>query len=260
MSFRVLQLPVWQDNYAYVLLPEEGGAALVDSPEAAPVIELLEREGRTLTHIFNTHHHPDHVGSNEALAARYPGLEIWGSHYDSLHGRIPGQTRSLADGETFMWGGQSCQVREVPGHTHGHILYAWDDGSVFVGDTLFYGGCGRLFEGSAEQLDRALNEIIAALPPESRMYCAHEYTESNLRFALAVEPSNETLRSIAQEVAELRAQGKSTVPSTLARELRVNPFLRCDQPEIRQAVGASADAPRYQVLRDLRAKKDEFRG
>jgi hydroxyacylglutathione hydrolase len=189
----------------------------------------------------------------------FPGLCIFGGRYDSEHGRIPGQTRVLVDGETFDWGGEQCVVREVPGHTLGHILYDWSNEAAFVGDTLFVGGCGKLFEGTAEQLDRALNDVISALAPTTRLYCAHEYTQSNLRFARHVDPSNADLIAYAREVDHKRARGASTVPSVLADELRINPFLRCDTHAIRSAVGLGKSSPRHEVLGALRSLKDEFR-
>ena len=260
MAFRVLQIPVWQDNYAYLLEADDGTTGLVDSPEAAPILASLSRSGRTLTHIFNTHHHPDHIGSNVALIERFPDLEVWGGSYDAEHGRIPGQTRAVVDGETFRWGGVSCTVRTIPGHTHGHIAYLWDNGCAFVGDTLFYGGCGRLFEGSAEQLDHALYAVLGPLPDDTQVFCAHEYTEANLRFAAHVDPTNVPLQAAIREVRALRSAGRSTVPSTIKREHDVNPFLRCDTHAIRLAVGSPPGAPRHEVLGALRRMKDEFRG
>jgi len=260
VAFRVVQVPVWQDNYAYLLEADDGATALVDSPEAGPILELLERSGRRLTHIFNTHHHPDHIGSNTELLQHFSGLEIWGGRYDSEHGRIPGQTRALAEGETFRWGGVDCTVREIPGHTHGHIAYLWNNACAFVGDTLFYGGCGRLFEGNAEELDHSLYEVLSQLSPDTQLFCAHEYTEANLRFAAHVDPENLALQAAIREVKSLRSRGLATVPSTLEREHNVNPFLRCDTDAIRRAVGARKGAARHEVLGALRRMKDEFRG
>ncbi len=198
MPFAIQRVPVWQDNYAWLLASEDGTAALVDAPEAGPILEILRSRGLGLTHIFNTHHHYDHVGSNEALQAAFPDLQIFGGVYDHQHGRIPGQTRALADGERFTWGGVGCTVREVPGHTLGHIAYLFDDGSAFVGDTLFVGGCGRLFEGTAEQLDGAINRVLATLPSDTRLYCAHEYTASNLAYARSVDRDNANLATDAE--------------------------------------------------------------
>jgi len=260
VAFRVVQIPVWQDNYAYLLEAENGETALVDSPEAGPILAHLARTERSLSHIFNTHHHPDHVGSNSDLNRHFDQLEIWGGVYDHEHNRIPGQTRALAEGDHFQWGGEHCTVREIPGHTHGHIAYIWSNGCAFVGDTLFFGGCGRLFEGSPAQLDHALYDILGSLPESTQLYCAHEYTQANLRFAMHVDSENADLLRTVEEVESLRAAGKPTVPSTLAVERAVNPFLRCDTPAIRKAVGAEAHTPRHEVLGTLRRMKDHFKG
>ena len=260
MAFEIVRIAVWMDNYAYLLLADDGTAAVVDSPEAGPILAELKRRGRPLTHIFNTHHHFDHVGSNQALIDAFPGIEVLGGRYDSDHGRIPGQTRVLSDGDELYWGGERCVVREVPGHTLGHILYGWSNGAAFVGDTLFVGGCGRLFEGTPRQLDVALNDVIAELPEDTRLYCAHEYTQSNLRFARYVDPDNGDLAAYSAEVDRKRANGTPTVPSTLGDELRINPFLRCDTVAIRAAMGLGDRAPRHEVLGALRTMKDGFAG
>lgn len=258
MSLDIQRVLVWQDNYAWLLSDHEGNAALVDAPDAAPILAILEERGLRLTHILNTHHHYDHVGSNEALGAAFPGLEVFGGVYDREHDRIPGQTRALSDGERFTWGGVGCTVRAVPGHTLGHIAYLFDDGSAFVGDTIFVGGCGRLFEGTAEQLDRAINEVFDALPDDTRLYCAHEYTAANLAFARSVDPDNADLVAYAEEVDALRAAGHATVPSTVALERTINPFVRADRPALRAAAGCTPDAPRHEVVGALRRMKDSF--
>ncbi len=257
MPLQIVQVPVWQDNYAYVLLGE-GVAAVVDSPEAGPVLAVLDAHRAALTHLLNTHHHPDHVGANRDLLARFPDAQVFGSRYDADHARIPGLTRAVHDGDRFLFGDLGCTVREVPGHTLGHIAYVFDDGAAFVGDTAFVAGCGRLFEGTAAQMDRALNEVIAGLGDHVRLYCAHEYTLSNLRFALSVDGENETLRRYAEEAKDLRARNVPTVPSTVALERAINPFFRADAPALRAAAGVPADAPRHEVLGALRAMKDRF--
>ncbi len=256
MAYEVVQLPVWRDNYAYLLLGEHE-AAVVDSPEAGPILAELERRGRRLTHIFNTHHHGDHVGANRELLEHFPELEVWGSVHDRDKSRIPGQTRALSDGDSFTFAGVGCTVRDVPAHTLGHIIYIFDDGRAFVGDTSFVGGCGRLFEGTAAQMDRALNEVLSRLPDDTLLYCAHEYTASNLRFALSVDGDNAQLRAYANEVVALRAEDRPTVPSTVGLEKAINPFYRADAPALRAAV-CLPDAPRHEVLGALRALKDSF--
>jgi len=260
MPFGVVQVPVWSDNYAYLLIGEDGDCALVDSPEAAPILELLAERGLRLTHIFNTHHHPDHIGANAELAECHPDLEIWGGVYDSDHSRIPGQTRALRHQESFSWAGSNCQVLEIPGHTLGHIAYAWDNGAVFVGDTLFVGGCGRLFEGTPQMMEHSLYSVLGALPGDSLLYCAHEYTEANLRFARSVDGDNAPLLSLCDEVSHARREQRPTVPSLLSDERQYNPFLRCDSEAIRRATGASSQTPRHEVFGILRSMKDRFRG
>lgn len=260
MAFDVVRIPIWTDNYAWLLAADDGTAALVDAPEAGPVEAELARRGLCLTHVFNTHHHGDHVGANEELLLSWPGLEVWGGRHDHERGRIPGQTRALTDGERLPWGGQELTVREIPGHTLGHIGYFFDNACAFVGDTLFFGGCGRLFEGTAEQMDRALNDVIAALPGETLLYCAHEYTAANLRFARSVDPDNTALAAVSADVDQRRAAGEATVPSLLHNELAINPFLRCHLPALRAAAGLEASAPRHAVLGRIRAMKDGFAG
>ena len=260
MPFEVLQVPVWRDNYAHLLIADDGTCALVDGPDAAPLLPILERRGLDLTHIFVTHHHADHVGSHAALLARFGRAQVLGSAYDLERARIPGQTTGLRDGDVVRWGGETATIREVPGHTLSHLLWDWSSGLAFVGDTLFVAGCGRLFEGTAEQLDRSLNDVIARLPADTLLYCAHEYTESNLRFARHVDPDNEALSAFAARAAVRRSRGESTVPQPLSLELAINPFLRCHTPAIRSVVGLGPEAPRHEVLGALRAMKDGFGG
>ncbi len=261
MPFEVVQVPVWRDNYAYLLCcADDGTAALVDSPEAPPIEAALQRRGLRLTHVFQTHHHFDHVGANEALLAANPDLEVWAGRYDHDHGRVPGQTRVLEDGEEVTWAGETAVIREVPGHTLGHIAWRWSNGAAFVGDTLFSVGCGRLFEGTPAQMDASLYGVIAPWPADTVLYCAHEYTQSNIAFARTVDPDNPDLQARSDEVDALRARGLPTVPSTLGDELKTNPFLRCDTPAVRAAVGADGATPRHEVLGRLRAMKDDFRG
>jgi hydroxyacylglutathione hydrolase len=260
VSFEIVQIPVWQDNYAYLLCADDGTAALVDGPEAPPIEAELERRGLVLTHIFPTHHHFDHIGANAALVEALPELEVWAGAYDGERNRVPGQNRVLQDGEQVQWAGETATIREVPGHTLGAIAWLWSNGAAFVGDTLFAVGCGRFFEGTPAQMDVSLNDIIASWPPETQLYCGHEYTQANIRFARHVDPDNEDLQAYQEEVDELRAAGRSTVPSSLAQELARNPFLRCDTPAVRAATGCSPDAPRHEVLGRLRTMKDGFNG
>jgi hydroxyacylglutathione hydrolase len=244
------------DNYVYVLNDVEfGSAAVVDPAEAGPVFEELDRHGWRLDYILNTHHHSDHVGGNLELK-QGTGCRILGAAADAA--RIPGIDRGLVDGDEFVLGGNRAEVIEVAGHTGGHIAYWFaDQDALFCGDTLFGLGCGRLFEGTAEQMWASLDKI-RRLPPSTRIYCAHEYTRANGRFARTVEPGNaELLRRLA-EVDELRADGQPTVPSTLAEELATNPFLRPEIPEIRERLGLQ-DAENWKVFARLREMKDGFR-
>jgi hydroxyacylglutathione hydrolase len=253
------------DNYAYLLRPPGSTAGLVVDPsEADPVLRVLEESGLSLAAILNTHHHPDHTGGNQELAQRArwaaappPSPSIYGHASD--RGRIPGQTHFLEHGQEIEIAGLRARVLHVPGHTRGAVAYAFD-GAVFTGDTLFAAGCGRLFEGTAADMYRSLNVELAALPDDTRVYCGHEYTANNLRFAATVEPGNDDVRAKAARVAELRARGEPTVPSTMGEERRTNPFMRCQSPEILQSLAArlGGDRSPVAVLAAVRAAKDAF--
>ncbi|HCZ17234.1 MAG TPA: hydroxyacylglutathione hydrolase [Candidatus Accumulibacter sp.] len=247
--FDVIRIPAFKDNYIW-LLRQGASAAVVDPGDARPVLEVLDREGLSLTTILVTHHHADHQGGVGSLLARYPA-EVFGPAAES----IAGVTRPLAGGETIQcaFSDVRLQVIAVPGHTLGHIAY-YGAGCLFCGDTLFAGGCGRLFEGSAAQMADSLARL-AALPNDTAVYCAHEYTEANLRFAMAVEPGNRRLQSRVNEVAVARANGWATVPSTIAIEKASNPFLRCSEPEVaasarRRVVDADDEVAVFAALRD----------
>lgn len=220
----VIQLPVLTDNYIYLLHDEvTGTTGVVDPAEAAPVLDELARRGWQLAWILNTHHHGDHVGGNAALVAA-TGCRVVGPRADQA--RIPLIQTQVGDGDVFELGAARARVFDTPGHTRGHIVYWFEqDAALFVGDTLFALGCGRLFEGSPEQMWASLAKL-AALPPETRIYCAHEYTESNLRFALSVAPGDPALLARGERVRALRGESLPTVPSTLGEELATNPFLR----------------------------------
>lgn len=253
----IRQIPVLNDNYLYLLHePDSGATAAVDPALADPVSAALSEQGWRLTHILNTHHHWDHVGANLELKERY-GCAIAGAAAD--RGRIPGIDLGLAEGDFFPLGNERARILETPGHTLGHIAYYFENtAALFCGDTLFVMGCGRLFEGSAEQMWRSL-EKLKALPGNTRLYCAHEYTLTNGRFALTVEPRNAALQAAMKEADSLRARGLPTVPSTLEKELAANPFLRSDTPELQRTLGMTGSDP-MEVFAETRRRKDHFKG
>jgi hydroxyacylglutathione hydrolase len=233
----IIPVPAFTDNYIW-MVRKDGAAAVVDPGDAAPVLAWLEREGVTLSAIVNTHHHGDHVGGNEALLARF-AVPVFGPAGE----RIPGRTQALREGDEIDVPGVDLHLRvlDVPGHTAGHIAYvgAADGPILFCGDTLFAGGCGRLFEGTAAQMWSSLSKL-AALAPVTRAYCAHEYTLANLRFAQAVEPGNAALAARIVRDTATRERGAPTVPSTIADERATNPFLRARVPAVRAAAEAHA--------------------
>jgi hydroxyacylglutathione hydrolase len=215
------RLRALKDNYVYLLVDEaEGTAAVVDPGEPGPVDAALARLGVRLRQIWNTHHHWDHTGANEALVATHGPLEVLASAHD--FGRVPAQNRRLEDGDRFVWAGAEVEALMIPGHTLGHVAYHLGD-EVFPGDTLFGACCGRLFEGTPEQMVRSLDRL-RALPDTTRVWCGHEYTLGCLRFAITVEPDNAALRARLERVAA--APDEPTVPLSLAEEKATNPFLR----------------------------------
>jgi hydroxyacylglutathione hydrolase len=253
---QIHQIPVLSDNYVYLIRdPETEDTAVIDPAVADPVLIALDRLGWTLTHIFNTHHHHDHVGGNLELK-RATGCTIVGNRADAR--RIPGLDVGVAEGDEVALGAQRARVLEVYGHTLGHIAY-WFEGSsaLFCGDTLFALGCGRLFEGTAAQMWSSLGKL-RELPDGTRVYCAHEYTQSNAAFALSVDPENWALRERAERIRELRAHNKPTVPSTLAEERATNPFLRADTEDLKRAAGLPGGDP-VAVFAEIRRQKDVFR-
>ncbi|WP_216904493.1 hydroxyacylglutathione hydrolase [Synechococcus sp. CCY 9618] len=216
-------LPVLHDNYLFVL--HDGiRAAVVDPAVAAPVITWLRQRGLELVAVLQTHHHSDHIGGTPALLREWPGAEVVASRAD--RDRIPFQTRGVADGDRFSLLGQPVEVLEVPGHTRTHVAYHLpDQGELFCGDTLFGGGCGRLFEGTPAQMRASLGRL-AALPASTRVWCAHEYTEANLRWATAERPQDGAIAARLRQVLETRALGRPTIPSSIGEERRSNLFVR----------------------------------
>ncbi len=253
---RVVPVACLSDNYAY-LVSEEGRreAVVVDPSEAPPVLAALAREGLDLVAILNTHHHWDHVGANEALRDRFGGLSIYGHASDLGQGRIPAQTVGVEEGKPFEVAGMTFRVLHVPGHTLDAVAYVVKD-AVFTGDTLFVAGCGRLFEGTPAMMYASLCEKLGHLPGETRIFCGHEYTVNNLRFAAFVEPDNEDVKRALAAAQDTRTRGEPTVPSTMAEELRTNPFLRVDEPSVRARYAGTNGA---EVLGRVRAAKDSFR-
>ena len=256
-TLEVEQFGCLTDNYGYLLHDSATGCtAAIDTPEVAPIAAACARRGWKLTHIFNTHHHADHAGGNVELKQLYGGCEIIGPAAEAH--KIPSIERPVSGGDCFRFGEHEVHVLDVGGHTLGHVAYHVPSlQAAFVGDALFALGCGRLFEGTPEQAWASLQRL-AALPPETAVYCAHEYTASNLRFALSVEPQNEALQARAREITELRAVGKPTVPSTIGYELATNPFLRPASPALRAHVGVPDHETEEQTFARLRRMKDMF--
>ena len=254
-TLEIHQIPVLKDNFIYLARdPASGAVAVVDPAEAKPVLAKAEDLGWRITHILNTHHHPDHVGGNLEIK-QATGCTIVGPAADPE--RIPGMDIQVKDGETFNLGQAGAQVFFVPGHTRGHIAYWFkDSAALFCGDTLFSIGCGRLFEGTPQQMWTSLSRL-RALPADTKIYCAHEYTESNIGFAVSIDPENATLRQREAKVKTLRAAGKYSVPSLMGEECAANPFLRADDPALAAAVGMAGRDP-VDVFAEIRQRKDVF--
>ncbi len=251
----VTPVPALRDNYIWVV-HDGAAAAVVDPGEAAPIVAWLKAHGMRLTAILVTHHHGDHTGGVRELVGCY-GCPVYGPPDED----IAGITQPVTEAAHIVLQHPAAvfRVLRVPGHTRGHLAYH-GEGHLFCGDTLFSCGCGRLCEGTAEQLYASLARL-AALPAESRVCCAHEYTLANIAFAREVDPANQELAQWQRQATALRRTGRPTLPVSLERELRTNPFLRCDKPEIRAAVrrltGSKADHP-VQVFAGLRKLKDQW--
>lgn len=256
---QVNRLPALSDNYIFLLHdPKQNVAAVVDPAEADPVLRCLDKLGASLVAIFNTHHHMDHVGGNRQLLQHFPDVCVYGGSQD--RGRIPRQQVFLEEGDNVEFADRIGKVLFVPGHTKGHIAYYFppevegEPGELFCGDTLFAGGCGRLFEGTPTQMVNSLRKL-RALPDQTRVWCAHEYTLKNLQFALTVDAQNSDLQTRLAEVQAARQRLEATVPSQLGVEKRTNPFLRWEEPALQAAVKSSEPV---QTFARLRGMKDRF--
>jgi hydroxyacylglutathione hydrolase len=245
-----------EDNYGVVIHDSKTGAtAAIDAPDAAKINEHLRKFGRQLTHIFVTHHHVDHVQGILELKQAY-GCKVIGPAAEAQ--KIPGLDVAVSGGQSFDFAGRSVNVYDCPGHTLGHIAYYIpSESAVFVADTIFSVGCGRVNEGTFGQMFRSINQF-STLPPSTFIYCGHEYTEANCRFALTIEPGNRDLQARANEVSALRKRGEMTCPVTLANELKTNPYLRCDSPEIRKVLGME-QATDIEVFTEIRTRKNNFK-
>jgi len=252
MGLRIERIPTLGDNYTYLLICDETGeAAVVDAPEADPVLRRIEETGASVVKVLSTHHHFDHSAANPQLAERF-SAPVFGHASDA--GRLPGLSDGLEEGDSITVGNQTARILFIPAHTRGHIAYVFDAAkAVFSGDTLFAAGCGRLFEGTPEMMFSALKEKLGTLPDDVRVFCGHEYTEGNLRFAAHVEPQNAAVQEKLKRVEQIRSRAAAdwhdatpeemSVPSTIGEERATNPFLR------------AADAAE---LGRIRAEKDSF--
>ncbi len=237
-GLQVHQIPVWQDNLVWALVdPKTKTAAVVDGPEAEPVLSYLKDQGLTLTTIFNTHTHGDHVGINHALRdlGQLDKLTVVGAEQTAA--AIPGLTHPIQDGDTVEFAGVQGTALMTEGHIDGHISYLFDD-ALFCGDTLFAGGCGYLFDGPPQKMHESLSRL-ARLPEDTKVCSAHEYTQDNLRFAWSVDPGNEALAQRIRDTWALRARGECALPSTIGLERATNPFMRTDAPELKARVQAA---------------------
>jgi hydroxyacylglutathione hydrolase len=256
MTIHVRQFLCLKDNYGVLVHDSDTGAtASIDAPDGEAVIAAAEAAGWTLTDALVTHHHADHVQGLPALRARYPKLRVSAPAKEA--GRIGGVDRPLAEGDYARVGRLAAKVIETPGHTAGHIVYWFEEDEIaFVGDVLFALGCGRVFEAPPAVMWESLLKL-ASLPGSTQVYCGHEYTEANARFAVTIDPDNSVLKARAGEVAALRLAGRPTLPTTIAAELATNPFLRAEEPSVQAAIGMAGADPAA-AFAEIRARKDRF--
>ncbi len=255
MALEIEQFMCRTDNFGVLARnPSTGEAFIVDAPEEKPIVEAIARTGWKPSVLLITHHHGDHVEANLPLKQKY-NLTIIGPEYEKA--KIPGIDRTVRDGDVIEVAGRKARVIWTPGHTAGHVSYAFEDDKVaFTADTLFALGCGRLFEGTPADMLNSMRKL-AELHEDTTVYCGHEYTQSNARFALTVDPDNAALQARARQIDALRADGRPTLPTTIGRELETNPFMRWKDPAIRRTLGlegASDDA----VFAEIRKRKDNF--
>jgi hydroxyacylglutathione hydrolase len=253
-QLEIEQIPVLSDNYVYLVHEPAAGVTAAVDPVVEPVLERLAARGWKLDWILSTHHHADHTGGNLELKEK-TGCRVAGARKDEA--RIPGIDLKLAEGDRFQLGEVDAQVFETPGHTSGHISFWFPDAkALFCADTLFSLGCGRVFEGTYEQMWNSLSKL-AALPDDAMVYCGHEYSQANARFALTVDPDNKALQARAAEIDRQRAAGQPTVPTRLDAERAANPFLRAGDPAIRKRLGLES-ASDVEVFAEIRRRKDRF--
>ena len=252
-AIEIAQFSCLSDNYGYLVHDATSGeTACIDTPEAAPILAMLDRRGWQLTQIWNTHHHYDHAGNNLELKEK-TGCTIIGPAGEA--DKIPGIDRAVDDGDIVHLGAHQAHILNVGGHTLGHIAYHMK-GHAFVGDSLFALGCGRVFEGTMAQMWSSL-EKLNALPDGTQIYCAHEYTSANAAFAVTIDPNNPALQARVAEIAALRAENKPTVPTEISLERATNPFLRATDTAVQAHLGMSGAAP-VDVFTEIRARKDNF--
>lgn len=255
MPLQIVTVPCLEDNYAYLVHDADTGrTALVDAPEAEPLRSAADARGWQIEEIWITHHHGDHIDGVASLREGF-GATVTGASADAH--RLPPLDRSVADGDAFDFAGHAVHVMDVSGHTVGHIAFHIPDAAaVFTSDSLMALGCGRVFEGTHDQMWGSLSKL-AALPTETSVYSGHEYTAANGRFALTIEPDNSALISRTEEIAVARAAGRPTVPSLLSEELATNPFLRASDAHVKASLGLP-DATDAEVFGEIRARKDRF--
>lgn len=256
MAVEFHQFLCLNDNFGLLAHDAASGAtAALDAPEAEPILEALAERGWSLTDIWLTHHHHDHIGAVAELKAGFPKARVVGARKDQR--RLPPLDLAVGEGDVVNLGESSAQVWETPGHTLGHLAYFFrNDDAVVVGDTLFSLGCGRVMEGTMPMMHNTVMRL-ADLPGETKVYCGHEYTEANAKFAIAVDPENVLLHERIREVAALRARGAFTLPTTIARECGTNPFLRAANPQLQKALGLDCADP-VEAFTILRERKNRF--